>query len=99
MPPRLNLHSTARALSIWTRPSIASYKLVYPHVVLSRGFADDKEPKPAATGSNQDVSRHINKEAAGMSTAGGMQLDLGKGTPVEEVRPQPNNPQVLKTFH
>jgi small subunit ribosomal protein S7 len=86
MPPRLNLYGASRSLAIRARPSIASYKPISLRVASGRGFTDDKEPHPAATGPNQDVS----EEASDMGKATGeTQPDLGQGTPVQEVRLDP----------
>jgi small subunit ribosomal protein S7 len=88
MPPRLNLFTTTRSLSIRPRPSIASYKPISLRVASVRGLADDKESKPTATGPNQDVLGHVSEEAADIGkVTGEMQPDLGQGTPVQEVRP------------
>jgi small subunit ribosomal protein S7 len=56
-------------------------------VATGRGFADDKEPKPAATGPNQDILGHASEEAADIGrVTGETQPDLGQGTPVQQVR-------------
>jgi small subunit ribosomal protein S7 len=90
MPPRLNLYGASRSLSIRASPSIASYKPINLRVAAGRGFADDKEPKSAATGLNQDVLGHVSEEAADMGkVTGETQPDLGQGTPVQEVRLRP----------
>jgi small subunit ribosomal protein S7 len=87
MPPRLNLHGASRSLSIRARPSIAPCKPINLRVATRRGFADDKEQKPAATGPNQDILGHVSEEAADMGRATGeTQPDLRQGTPVQQVR-------------
>ncbi len=92
MPPRLNLYCASRSLSIRARPSIGPYKPINLRVATSRGFADDKEPKPAPTGPNQDVLGHVSEEAADMGkVTGETQPDLGQGTPVKEVRLLPSD--------
>lgn len=91
MPPRLNLYSASRSLSVRSRPSIASYKSTNLRLATDRGFADDKEPKPEATGPNQDVLGHVSEEAADIGKImGETQPDLGQGTPAKEVRLLPN---------
>ena len=91
IPPRLNLYGASRSLAIRARPSIASYKPIILRVAPSRGLADDKEPKLAATGPNQDVLGHVSEEAANMGkVAGETQPDLAQGTPVQEVRLDPS---------
>jgi len=87
MPPRLNLCGPSRSLSIRARPSITSYTPINLRVATARGLADDKEPKPAATGPNQDVLGHVSEEAADIGkVTGETQPDLGQGTTVQEVR-------------
>ena len=87
MPPRLNLYGASLSLSIRTRPSIASCKPINLHVATGRGFADDKEQKPAATKPNQDILGHVSEEAADMGrVTGETQPDFGQGTPVQQVR-------------
>jgi small subunit ribosomal protein S7 len=86
MPPRLNLHSANRSLSIRLRPSIPCYNPINLRIVTGRGFADNNESKPAAGGPNQDVLGHVSEEAADMGkVTGETQPDLGQGTPVQEV--------------
>jgi small subunit ribosomal protein S7 len=86
MPPRLNIYGASRSLSIRTRPSIASYKPISLRVAPGRGFADDKEAQPGATGPNQDVLGHVSEEAADIvKVTGETQPDLGRGTLVQEV--------------
>jgi small subunit ribosomal protein S7 len=90
MPPRLNLYGASRSLSIRARSPIASYKPISLRVAPGRGFADDKELQPAATGPNQDVLGHVSEEVADMGkVTGETQRDLGQGTPVQEVRLDP----------
>jgi small subunit ribosomal protein S7 len=87
MPPRLNLYGATRSLSIRARPLIALYKPMHLRVAAVREFANDKEPKPATSGPNQDVLGHVSEEAADIGkVTGETQPDLGQGTPVQEVR-------------
>jgi small subunit ribosomal protein S7 len=86
MPPRLNPYGASRSLAIRSRPSIASHQPRVWQAASRRGFADEKDPKPA-TGPNQDVLGHVSEEAADMGkVTGETEPDLGQGTPVQEVR-------------
>ena len=63
-----------------------SYQLRISPGVSRRGFADEKDQKPAA-GPNQDTLGHVSEEAADMGRiTGETKPDLGQGTPVQEVR-------------
>jgi small subunit ribosomal protein S7 len=85
MPPRLNVFGTGRSIAIRYRPSIASYQPRIVHTASRRGFANEKDPKPA-TGPNEDVLGHVSEEAADLGkVTGGTEPDLGQGTPVQEV--------------
>jgi len=85
MSPRLNLFRAGRSLTIRSRPSIASYQPRILHSASRRGFADEKDPKPA-TGPNEDVLGHVSEEAADLGkVTGKTEPDLGQGTPVQEV--------------
>ncbi len=86
MLPRLNLAGASRALSIRTRPLIASRVPKFPLIAPRRGFAYKQDAKPEATGPNQDVLGHVSEEAADVGkVTGETQPDLGQGTPVQEV--------------
>ena len=68
------------------RPSIVSHQPRIVQAAARRGFADEKDPKPA-TGPNEDVLGHVSEEAADMGdVTGGTKPDLNQGTPVQEVR-------------
>ncbi|KAG0648944.1 37S ribosomal [Hyphodiscus hymeniophilus] len=85
MPPRLNLLGATRSLAIRPRPSIVSRQTRVFQAVSRRGFADEKDPKPAA-GPNQDVLPHVSEEAGDMSKiTGETGPDVGQGTPVQEI--------------
>ena len=89
MPPRLNIFGAGRSLAIRSRSSIASRQPRVFQVVSRRGFADDKDPKPAS-GPNQDVLPHVSEEAADIDRiTGGTGPDLEQATPVQDVRPIP----------
>lgn len=86
MPPRLNIFGASRSLALRSRPSIASRQPRVFQAASRRGFADEKDPKPAA-GPNQDVLPHASEEAADIGRiTGETEPDLGQGTPVQEVR-------------
>lgn len=86
MPPRLNLLGAGRSLAVRSRPSIASQQPRISLPVSRRGYADEKDPKPAS-GPNQDVLGHVSEEAADMGRiTGETEPDLGQGTPVQDVR-------------
>lgn len=86
MPPRLNIFGASRSLALRSRPSIASRQPRIFQAASRRGFADEKDPKPAA-GPNQDVLPHVSEEAADIGRiTGETEPDLGQGTPVQEVR-------------
>lgn len=86
MPPRLTLYGATRSLPVRARPLIASHKPINLRAAYVRGFADDKQSKPEATGPNH-VLGHVSEEAADIGkVTGEMQPDLRQGTPVQEVR-------------
>jgi len=85
MPPRLNFYGASRSFAIRARPSIASHQPRILQAASRRGFADEKDPpKP---GPNRDVLPNVNEEAADVSrVTGKTEPDLGRATPVQEVR-------------
>jgi len=86
MSPRLNFLAASRCLAIRSRPSIATRKPIFLQVAAQRGYADDKDRKPA-TGPNQDVLGHVSEEAADIAdVTGESKPDISQGTPVQEVR-------------
>ena len=90
MPPRLNVFGAGRSLAIRSRSSIAPRQPRVFETASRRGFADDKDPKPAS-GPNQDVLPHVSEEAADMARiTGETEPDLGQGTPVQDVRSVPS---------
>jgi small subunit ribosomal protein S7 len=85
MPPRLNLFGGSRSLAIRARPSIISHQPRIIPAASRRGFADEKDLKPA-TGPNQDFLGHVSEEVADIGkVTGETELNLGQGTPVQDV--------------
>ena len=85
MPLRLNVLRASRYLAGRSKPSLALRQPRVLQATSRRGFADEKDPKPA-TGPNQDVLPHVSEEAADMGRiTGETRPDLGQGTLVQEV--------------
>ncbi|KAF8866713.1 30S ribosomal protein-like protein S7 [Acephala macrosclerotiorum] len=85
MPPRLNLLGASRSLAVRSRPSIASQQPPISLAASRRGYADEKDPKPA-TGPNQDALGHVSEEAADVGRiTGETEPDLGQGKSVQDI--------------
>jgi small subunit ribosomal protein S7 len=91
MPPRLVFSRACRSLAVRTRPLTVQPRIL--QIASRRGFADEKDPKPAS-GRNQDVLGHVSEEAAHIGkVTGETGPDVGQGTPVQDVRLQISSPE------
>ncbi|TAQ89576.1 hypothetical protein B7494_g2102 [Chlorociboria aeruginascens] len=85
MPPRLNLYRASCSLAVRARPSSSLRNTISVKATTRRGYADQKDPKPA-TGPNQDVLGSVSEEAKDLSeVTGETPPDLNQGTPVQEI--------------
>jgi small subunit ribosomal protein S7 len=85
MPPRLNFCRASWSIAARSRPSIILYQSRIVPLVSRRGFADEKDSN-VTTGPNQDVLGNVSEEAADIGKVKGeTELDLGRGTPIQEV--------------
>ena len=90
MPPRLNLLSASRSLTIRARPVTRTTRVGARQCVVvqqqSRGFAAQQEEQKQPGGPNESGIGHITEETIGIEDVkGGTKPDLEQGTPVQEV--------------
>lgn len=85
MPPRLDFLRACNSIAPRVQPSIVVCRPRFLARPSRRGFADEKDPKPA-TGPNQESLGHVSEEAADVSRiTGETEPDIGQGTPVQDV--------------
>lgn len=92
MPPRLNLPSASRSLTIRTRPSVGGGSRIAPAGKTQqwRAYATQQQQQEAEQkqpgGPNESGIGHITEETIGIEDVrGGTKPDLEQGTPVQEV--------------
>jgi small subunit ribosomal protein S7 len=106
MPPRLNVLSVSRSLTIRTRAPVERWRpAIITQAPQSRFYSNPRKDLPVSEskkGPNEDQLPHVSEEAAATSKiTGETGPDLSQGTPIEEVvkgdkKAQESLPKVMK---